>query len=567
MVRKVLKCCLIVLLPAFAVAQQKTEKPNFLFIAFDDLNDNVGYLSEQNSNFLKMVYPDPEIRKVIAQRITPNFNRLAKMGTAFTRSYCASPVCNPSRTALLTGVRPHKTGVYGNQQFFRSVAGSKDLVTLPQYLKQNGYYTAGLGKIFHQPVSDQKRDDADTTYSWSWWGNAKTGANGGGAKNSVYAPPVDPTDPASQPGLFNFKSISTPKEKTSDYMNASFIANVLKNGTAMITDFKNENRTLKLPVDQPFFLALGVFRPHLPWIAPQVNFERFPVEEMSLNEELLNRLLRDTEDLPISGKNFTDLKSSREFNVLLNYAEDKKIPGGKIAAWKAAVQAYFACINYADECLGKVLDAYEQSRYRNNTILVVWSDHGYHLGTKYHFGKVTMWEQANHSNLIILDPTVKQAKGVDCDKPVSLIDLYPTIVAMAKLQVPKLLDGVNIAPLLQTPNMPWDKFVISTWGEGNHNIRNADWRYIRYKNGDQELYHEMVDPNEQNNLANNPEYKKQLQLMDVEMNRMLGSYVAKTVKSDLDSGEGANKRNGQKDISAEELKYRRLERQKIKMNN
>lgn len=527
-------------LPASSAHAASVEKPNFLFIAFDDMADHLGYFSEEPGNFLQVIYPDPKKRAEIVKRLSPNFDRLAARGTAFMRNYTASPICNASRTALLTGIRTHRNGLTDNNQFFRDIEGTRDLVTLPQYLKGQGYFTTGVGKIFHTSMG--RHPDAE--HSWSQWIFRHVGTP------ETLVPGYFP-----HPGLTHFASEGQPfgpvtgtTAECDDYINADFMARLLENGRAKVTDAKDKEVEVVLPDNQPFFVACGIFRPHYPWMAPKEYTDRFPVEEMTgINDAELQAVIDDLKDLPKTALSRTEFNrepvgSTAEFPRMVDIAKKEKIPGGAPAAWRYKIQGYLGAIAFADACLGRLLDGYDHSPKKDNTILVVWSDHGMHIGGKYHFGKATLWELATRCVLIVQDPLVKQPAGERCYHETNLIDLYPTIATMAGLPVPAGLDGRDISPLLGNPKRDWSDITWSTWHD-HHTIRTPEWRFSRYANGDEELYDWTKDPFEQTNLAAKPTPAVKAKLKEFET--MLDKFL--TERPRVYRGEIQKKRAGPDD--------------------
>ncbi|MEM9368645.1 MAG: sulfatase [Planctomycetota bacterium] len=480
-------------------------RPNFLFIAVDDLNDFAGYASEEPGNFLQVIYPDPELRASVCERLTPNLDRLARKSAPFVRAYCPSALCGPSRTSLMTGVAPYRSGYYGHSKHFRTYDSLKDAVTLPQQLKKAGYFTTGLGKLFHKPTGNAngpvKDDWADARNSWSVWLNHVTGCNG--AKFGRYSP--------RKGGNMVFGPSRLALKESGDWMAADFAARLLESGKATMTPAErrgNDGPTgVSLPQNQPFFLGCGLFRPHLPFVAPESFFDRFPTEEMvGLNRETLEAIVADLDDLPSGAERFTDFKSGK-MRVVMDHArslgEDEEIPG-----WRAMVQSYLACVSYADTCLGRLFEGYENSRFRDNTVLFLWSDHGYHMGAKYHIAKQALWEEANRVQFIVHDPRNPNA----CDgrlrrQIVSLNDLYPTICEMAGTQVGSQVElGSSITSLIDSAEAPpVHPHLFMTYQEGNHSIRSATHKLNRYKDGSMELYDMTGDPSQRTNLVDDPE--------------------------------------------------------------
>ena len=478
-------------------------KPNFLFVAIDDLNDFAGYASEEPGNFLQVIYPDAQVRREVASRLTPNLDKLAARSAPFLRSYCPSALCGPSRTSLMTGTYPHQSGYYMHDRHFRTYDTLKDVVTLPQLLKQNGYFTTGLGKLFHTgsgTVGGPLKDDwADARNSWSQWVNHPIGCNGG--QPSKYSP--------SDGGLLQFGPSRLTLEKSGDWFAADFAARLLQHGTAQTINVnpntKEESQTVTLPTDQPFFLGCGLFRPHLPFYAPKNYFEKFPVDEMTgLNTDSLQAIIADLDDLTGDARRFSDMGSGKMKTLIENAV---KVSGendeAKISAWREIVQAYLACVCFADSNIGRIVEGLDASPHRDNTILVLWSDHGYHLGSKYHIAKQALWEEANRTVLIIRDPR----NPASCDgKPrrqiVSLNDLYPTISQLAGVAIPRTVVGESLLPLLNAADATEvHEAVLMTYQTGNHSLRTPSHRYSRYQDGAIELYDMTDDPSQLSNLA------------------------------------------------------------------
>jgi len=429
-----------------SAARAAAEKPNVLFIAIDDLNDWVGYLGGH-----------PQAR-------TPNIDRLARRGVAFTHAYCAAPVCNPSRTALLSGMRPFTTGVYDNSTQGLNVI-SAETVTLPRLFKENGYYVAGAGKIYHgahRPDSDwtEYRGDRDDTPEES-------------ARANEPAATKEPAPAQSGPGtasIFRFK----PLDVTDDQLGDSHIVNwVIKK--------------LKVTRDKPFFLACGLNKPHVPWYVPRAYFDMFPLDQIILPKVLDT----DLDDVPPEGVKMA--KADGDHRQI--------IQSGR---WKEAVQAYLAAGAFCDKLVGRLLDAFDKSPNKENTIIVLWSDHGWHLGEKLHWRKFSLWEEATRAPLVFVVPGVTPAGGV-CERTVDFMSIYPTLAELCGLKAPAQVEGVSIRALLADPKAPWDRPALTTYLFNNHAVRSAGWRYIRYHDGTEELYDEVKDPMEWTNLAGRPE--------------------------------------------------------------
>ena len=429
---------------AFAVP---VDKPNILFISVDDMNDWIGCLRG---------YPGVS---------TPNLDRLAGRGALFADAHCASPLCNPSRTALLTGMRPTTTGIYNNDQFWRAALPSA--VSLPDYFKQNGYFVAGAGKVFHHTAGNnppnqwdefQLQEFDDPWYrraDWYPW------------NKRVPAPEAVPYNGIKDfQGEFDWGILPKDERAYGDQKAIDF-------GIQM----------LERKHGKPFFLAIGLWHPHIPMFSPKNYWDLYPADKVRLPETRAD----DLDDLP---------KAAKEMAAFRREEFDRIVKEGK---WKEGVRAYLAAISFADAMIGRLLTALDSSSYKQNTVIVFWSDNGWHLGEKQHWHKSTLWQRATHVPLIIAGPPVKAA-GVTRTQTVSLLDLYPTLVELCGLPKKAELEGTSLVPLLSNAKGKRDP-VVSTYLPGNHAVVSSRWRYIRYRDGGEELYDRVSDPNEFTNLA------------------------------------------------------------------
>ncbi|MDR1384855.1 MAG: sulfatase [Planctomycetaceae bacterium] len=417
------------------------DKPNILFIAVDDMRDWVGYIG---------THP---------QTKTPNIDRLASQGVAFTRAYCAAAVCNSSRTALLTGLRPSTTGVYENQHDWRKIV-PQNVVTLQQHFQQSGYETFGSGKIYHGgfPAPDGW-DDYLNLNGKKLIGNSSP-ITALADEDDLYADGV---------GGIKFRPLNCNDEDMTDY-------HVVQYGIEQ----------LQKKHDKPFFLAVGLIKPHMAWNVPRKYYDLFPLDKIILPEVKEN----DLDDVPPEGIALAKPQGDHA-NIL------------KSGRWKNAVQGYLAAIAFSDAQIGRLLDAFEKSEYKENTIVVFWSDHGWHLGEKEHWRKFALWEEANRAPLIWKVPGLTPT-GVKTDAPVDFMHIYPTLCDLAGIPLPaQQLEGKSIRSLLANPEKNADTVAVMTYGFNNHAVRTKNWRYIRYNHGGEELYDEQKDPKEWNNLAVN----------------------------------------------------------------
>jgi arylsulfatase A-like enzyme len=412
-------------------------KPNVLFIAVDDLNHWVGYLGRNE------------------QVKTPNIDRLAKRGVRFTRSYCAAPVCNPSRAALMSGLLPSTSGVYANGTDWREVVPEDRPLTAA--FRRGGYHVAGAGKIYHGAFPRPGEWD---DYLRNEGGNPKPQGNNLGV------------------GGIRFCPLDCKDEDLPDYRIVSWTIDQLKK-----------------PHAKPFFLACGIHKPHMPWDVPRKYYELYPLDKIVLPQVPPN----DLDDVPPAGVRMA--KPEGDHAAIL-----------KSGRWKEAVQAYLATISFTDALVGRLLDALDRSAYKDNTVVVFWGDHGWHLGEKQHWRKFALWEEATRAPLIWVVPGLTKPDGV-CHRTVDFMSIYPTLTDVCGLPTPKHVQGVSLRPLLEKPDAAWDRPALTTDGYNNHAVRTENWRYIRYADGGEELYDEAKDPLEWTNLAAKPEYaavKKEL---------------------------------------------------------
>lgn len=421
--------------------------PNVLFIAIDDLRDWVGYLGKNT------------------QVKTPNLDRLAKRGVYFTHSYCAAPVCNASRTALCSGLRPATTGVYENNVDWRRVIPDSAPM-LPQWFKSHGYYCAGAGKIYHEAY----RRESD----WSEY-LTKGAVDPGDLEDGPRAQKKKAGRKGSEDGGvggIKFQPLDCNDKDMEDYDSVSYC-------------LKHLNR----PHDKPLFLACGLHKPHMPWNVPRKYYDMYPLDKIELPKVLPN----DLDDIPPSGVRMAKPEGDHAAIV-------------KSGRWKDAVQGYLATITFCDAMVGRLIDGFDKSRYKDNTFIVVWSDHGWHLGEKEHWRKFALWEEATRSPLIWIVPGVTKP-GAACDRTVDFMHVYPTLCDLCDLPKPGHVQGESIRKLLEKPDAPWDTPALTTYKYKNHAVRSEQWRYIRYENGDEELYNNAQDPLEWTNLAMKPEYR------------------------------------------------------------
>lgn len=414
--------------------------PNILMVAIDDQNDWVGCLGGH-----------PQAR-------TPHMDALATRGTLFTNAHCQAPLCNPSRSSLLTGLRPSTTGIHGLVPGIRAVEVTRSAITLPQAFRAAGYWTYTCGKVFH----DGSLTPRDRLAEFAGWGPAP----GMGRPAKPFANLPDPRHPAMDWGPF-----PEADSKAADHVIADAAIKALA----------------EAPRDKPFFLAAGFRLPHVPCYAPKAWFDLFPEESVRLPEIRED----DRDDVP-------------RYSWYLHW----KLPEPRLRTlrdrgeWKPLVRAYLASTAFMDAQVGRLLAALDKSGRARETIVVLWSDHGFHLGEKLITGKNTLWERSTRVPLVFAGPGI--ARGARCGQPVELLDVYPTLLDMADLDVPKRpsrLEGLSLKPQLADAKAPRDRPAITTHNQGNHAVRDGRFRYIRYADGGEELYDMESDPREWTNLA------------------------------------------------------------------
>lgn len=413
--------------PQIGFAETKpSARPNVLFIALDDLNHWVKHLGRN------------------PQAQTPNIDRLAARGVTFTHAYAAVPACEPSRCSLMSGRRAWTTACYLNGDDWKQHVPEGGGLTA-QFLKA-GYYVGGAGKIYH-----------GSNIFPSEWTEYMNG------KDIPY---------------YNGKKV--PK-------NAGF-------HDPLLVDLKDDDigdwhavnwciKQLEAKRDQPFFIACGLIKPHLPFAVPRKYYEMFPRDSIQHPPYLAD----DLKDIPSAG-------------VKMAKPEGDHAQFLKSGRWKDAIQSYLATCAYTDMNVGRLLAALDKSPARTNTIIVLWGDHGWSFGEKDHWRKFALWEEPTRAPLIWVAPGVTQPGGV-CPRTVDFMTIYPTLCELAGLPVPEFVEGPSAVSLLRDPKAAWSHPAITTHGYLNHTVRTEQWRYIRYADGSEELYDEVKDPYEWTNLA------------------------------------------------------------------
>ncbi len=430
----------------------------------------------------------------------------------FTNAHCASPKCAPSRAAIMTGLKPSTTGLYDNGHWW--MPNLPDVVTLPMHFRKQGYQVVGAGKIFHHTAGNNPPNQWDDffrltfrndpwfrsvkkNYPWS-----KSGPNPSGFPFSR----VNGLGHENDWGSLNIEDQLYDDSLTADYA----------------------IKFLSQQHDRPYFLACGFFRPHLPWYVPPQFFDLYPLAEIELPKVSKD----DLNDVPAQGKRFATARQS-DLQAIQNANR-----------WQHAVQAYLASISYADHQVGRVLDALEARGDDKNTVICLWSDHGWHLGEKQHWHKSTLWEEATRVPFIISAPGLEAGA---CDQPVSLLDLFPTLNDVCQLPAIATHDGMSLLPLLREPKSDWERPAVIEYQLGNSAVRSRRFRYIQYHDGGEELYDLKQDPYEWKNLAEHPDYaatKKKLAAWSTQ-NWAKSALTKKAFQFDPDNYRWTNNESGE----------------------
>ncbi len=451
--------------------------PNVLFISVDDLNDWIGCMQGH------------------PQAKTPNMDRLAGSGMLFTNAHCPAPSCNPSRTAIMTGISPHKSGVYDNRQSMRKVLPDAELI--PAYFSRNGYWSAGSGKILHYFTDAQSWDQ--------------------------YHPPKETEDPFPRMLYPDPRPLSLPRAGSWQYIETDWgpldVSDEEFGGDWLVSQWVGEQ--LKKKHDKPFFMACGIYRPHEPWFVPKKYFDLFPLADIQLPPGYREN---DLDDLPSEAQR-------RGKNRYFEHIQ-------KNGQWKKGIQGYLASIAFADAMIGNVLDALDNGPNADNTIVVLWSDHGWHLGEKQHWQKYTAWRASTRVPLMIRAPKNTPAlpsgttAGSVCDQPVNLLSLFPTLAQLAGLPAKKSNDAPSLVPLLKEPAADWPHVSVTFLDRPkNYGISGKRYRYIEYANGQRELYDTQADPYEWENLAERKEHGALIEKMRSHAPTDYAPYVSSTVTS------------------------------------
>lgn len=432
------------------------KRPNVLFISVDDLNNWLGCLNGYSNTK------------------TPNIDNLASQGVLFTNAHCQSPLCGPSRASIMSGLRPSTTGIYGmiqDNKIRSENPATKNITFLPEYFKDNGYYTMGIGKLFHSHAPDGVFDES-------------------GGRVEKFGPyPLE---------RFVWDGFGTSDKNKYGRTNTDWGA--YPNADSLMPDHQSVNWAidrLNKKYDQPFFMGIGFLRPHVPLYVPQKWFDMHPLDSIQVPPYQSN----DLNDVPPVALRINDLPMmpSTEWAI-------------KSGEWKKIIQAYLACVSFVDHEIGRLMEAFENSEYAENTVVVFWSDHGYRLGEKGTFAKHALWETATKAPLLFASPDLPKGKTID--NPVEMLSIYPTLLELCGLPAYDRNEGKSLVTLmLNQDRKDVSHLAITTFGMNNHAIKSDGFRYIRYEDGGEELYDHENDPNEFTNLADNSDFGDEIEVL------------------------------------------------------
>jgi arylsulfatase A-like enzyme len=538
---------IVILMLLFSVVAKAQDKPNVLMIVLDDMNNYVG------------------VMKGHPQAKTPNIDRLAGQGILFTNAHSNVPICSPSRASFMTGVSPVSSRNWGFDDWLKNetLINSK---TLPEYVRENGYNAYATGKVFHNSKKDvwNEMGAIDDYGPLAYDGNKTTRhpscpeamAKNLGPLDATFASLSDVPDvPASDkaPGYKGWYNIKWNNKTPFRYVSDSDRDKMTDEKS--VEWFQNKMKTLEYQTNtSPFFIAVGFIRPHTPLIVPQKYFDMFPLGKVII--PVLKKSNGKENKLELNSDK--DTRGRVAFKALTSsYSSTEK-------ALQKYVQAYLASVAFADDMVGQTLDALEKSRFKDNTVVMLFSDHGYNLGQKDYLFKYCLWEETTHIPLIIKAPKYYNNAGKTVDHPVSLIDVYPTIQELCSLKGSTLindkgvgLDGFSLVSFLKNPKTnQWAGpdvalTIISSWKskkptEQHLSVRSKDYRYSHYTNGSEELYDHNNDPNEWNDLAEDTKFKKIKEELKSKMFDLVENQAKKTPLSAVLSKEKENEKKDEK---------------------
>ena len=428
------------------------KQPNVLFIAVDDLNTWLGCLGGYSNTK------------------TPHLDKLASQGVLFSNAHCQAPLCGPSRASIMTGLRPSTTGIYGmipDNKVRSENPATKDIIFLPEYFRNHGYHTMGIGKLFHTHAPDGVFDESggrvrgfgpvsEERFVWDGFGTSDRENYGRTSTDWGAYPEVDSLMP--------------------DHQSADWAI-----------------ERLQREYDQPFFMGVGFLRPHVPLYVPQKWFDLHPLEGIKVAPYRAG----DLNDVPPVALQINDLPMMPSTEWAIESGE-----------WKNIIQGYLACISFVDHQIGRVMEALEHSAHANNTVIVLWSDHGYRMGEKGTFAKHALWEPATNAPLLFAGPNLPKGKIIH--SPAEMLSIYPTLLELCGLPAYERNEGQSLVSAMVNEDPREDAYAITTFGMNNHTVKSELFRYIRYEDGGEEFYDHKKDPHEWTNLARDPDYQDEI---------------------------------------------------------
>jgi arylsulfatase A-like enzyme len=418
---------------------ETTERPNVLLIAVDDLNDWIGVLGGH------------------PQAKTPNIDELANRGVLFSNAQCQAPACNPSRASLMTSLYPSTTGIYFlNPDISESPIARKNKV-MPKRFQLEGYTVFAAGKLFHNGKGINEAHIPNYAGQFGGFG------------------PMPDEKISAYPGhpLWDWGTYPQRDEQMPDYKIATW------------AEVKLAEKQ-----EQPFWMGVGFYRPHVPQFVPKKWFDLYPLESLELPKTIAD----DLNDISSYGKDITREKHVSPTHKWVTENDE----------WKPIVQSYLACVSFVDEQVGRVLKALDKGDYGKNTYVVLFSDHGFHIGEKERHAKRSLWEDGTRVPMILMGPGI--TKGKVSNRPVQLLDIYPTLLELSKLEPDASHEGNSLVPLLQQLDVPWTHYARTSFGPGNYAIVSEQYRFIQYNDSSEEFYDHLNDPNEWHNEIENQDY-------------------------------------------------------------
>lgn len=492
------------------LARASAAPPNILLIVVDDMRPFVTSNNRLRNSSLMSLKSSPPASRALGELLTPNLNQFSERSTTFANAYASCPRCNASRAAMLTGIASDWSGFYTEVAYsfrnspFKPLANA---VTLPQLLRSNGYFTVGLGKVFHGvrpqtgPDGQVQIDWPDTELSWTRW-----------VIPDDVEPGIDSLSPlAPRSGQLSWGTVLTPLEESTDFVNANGAGDLLR-GLNVSFSASSGGGDIALPRDQPFFFAVGLRRPHSPWYVTQEALDRIPVRVLGNGKRSrLIRAIRAVKELPQGALRVLNMTGKRrnslgKLGIAIGAKADRRkqsdrprILASRLKVWEDLVRHYLADVSIVDSFIGEILDGLRDGPFADGTVVAIVSDHGIHMGEQLHVGKTTLWEPSLRSLFLISKPGGGPRQVIR--EPVSLVDVYPTLAAAAGIKVPENRRRQNLWSIVQGRKTADPSRVVVASTRDGMVARSGEWKYIRYRGrGGEEYYDLRTDPFEGRNL-------------------------------------------------------------------